>query len=81
MMPLAVPAEQAEQIRLNNWRPIEKYASGGYINFHSDVSDSTINAAYPPTTYARLANVKAEYDPDNVFNQNHNIKPVIKSLA
>jgi hypothetical protein len=29
--------------------------------------------------YDRLAAVKAEWDPDNVFGQNHNVKPLAEA--
>jgi FAD/FMN-containing dehydrogenase len=33
-------------------------------------------AGYGRENYERLAAVKAEYDPDNVFHLHHNIKPL-----
>jgi hypothetical protein len=46
-----------------------------YANFHSDIADDQVVAAFGPERYARLAAVKARFDPDNVFHLNANIKP------
>jgi hypothetical protein len=73
--------EQAQHIRQTAWCPLEPVTSGAYINFLSDASDASVAAAYPSATYARLASIKATYDPDNVFNQNQNIKPAAKTQA
>jgi FAD/FMN-containing dehydrogenase len=69
--------EQAQQIRQAAWQPLAPFASGAYLNFVSDVSEATVAAIYPSATYARLARIKAEYDPDNIFNQTQNIKPAL----
>ncbi|MEO8612934.1 MAG: FAD-binding oxidoreductase [Chloroflexota bacterium] len=75
LMPQDVPQEQAKQKGAEAWRPLEPFVSGAYANFLTDASELSVTAAYPDSTYARLAQVKAQYDPDNLFNQNHNIKP------
>jgi FAD/FMN-containing dehydrogenase len=74
-VPVDASPEQVSQKRAEIWEPLKPYASGAYTNFLTDASESSVAAAYPSATYARLASVKAAYDPDNVFNQNHNIKP------
>lgn len=61
------------------WRPLEPYSRGAYLNFLTDARESNVVEVYPSTTYARLASIKAIYDPDNVFNQNQNIKPATKT--
>ncbi len=76
LVPLDTTPEQANGIREESWRPLKPFTSGAYINFLTDVGEPSVAAAYPTATYSRLASVKASYDPDNVFNQNHNIKPV-----
>jgi FAD/FMN-containing dehydrogenase len=38
-----------------------------------------VAAAYPDATYARLARIKAIYDPENLFHQNLNIPPAAQS--
>jgi FAD/FMN-containing dehydrogenase len=53
---------------------IKPYAmGGGYVNFHMDEPDR-VRGMYG-ANYDRLARVKAQYDPDNVFRVNQNIQP------
>ena len=51
------------------------HAAGGvYINFLNEDESDRIAEAYGQN-YARLAQVKAQYDPDNLFRTNQNIRP------
>ena len=53
---------------------VAPHANGGvYVNLLSGEGDR-VRAAYGPN-YERLARLKAEWDPDNVFRSNHNIPP------
>ncbi|HKA94127.1 MAG TPA: BBE domain-containing protein, partial [Acidimicrobiia bacterium] len=46
------------------------------VNFlDSDDDTSRVREAYGDDTYQRLAEIKAKYDPDNVFHNNKNIQP------
>ena len=46
------------------------------MNFlDSDDDTSLVRDAYGDATYGRLADVKAKYDPANVFRNNKNIPP------
>jgi FAD/FMN-containing dehydrogenase len=47
----------------------------GYVGFLGDEGEARVQAAYPGATYHRLAAVKAQYDPDNLFRLNQNIPP------
>ena len=52
---------------------------GVYINFVGDEGDARVREAYPDSTWARLAAVKAQYDPTNLFRLNQNIPPAASS--
>jgi FAD/FMN-containing dehydrogenase len=57
-------------------RDIAHFANGGiYLNFIDDEGEDRVRAAFGAQKYARLAAIKAEYDPQNVFRGNQNIKP------
>jgi FAD/FMN-containing dehydrogenase len=57
-------------------RDIARFASGGvYLNFIGDEGEDRVRAAFGDAKYDRLAAVKAEWDPQNVFHGNQNIKP------
>jgi FAD/FMN-containing dehydrogenase len=49
-------------------------AGGAYVNMMMDEGQERVKASYGEN-YARLAKIKAEYDPGNVFHVNQNIKP------
>jgi FAD/FMN-containing dehydrogenase len=47
---------------------------GGYVNFQMQESGDRVRGMYG-SNYDRLARIKAQYDPDNVFRVNQNIAP------
>ncbi len=57
------------------WEALHPYSAGGaYVNFMMEEGQARVKATYG-SNYARLAEVKAAYDPDNVFRVNQNIAP------
>ena len=69
--PEAARAEHTEQI----WRALQPYALGVYVNFLGNEGEHRVRDAYPAATHARLADLKARYDPTNLFRHNQNIAP------
>ena len=54
------------------------YASPGvYVNFLGDDGEAELRAAYR-ASYDRLAAIKAQYDPTNLFRRNQNIRPALR---
>lgn len=79
--PFALWEDSADTDRNIEWarafrRDIARYASGGvYLNFIGEEGEDRVRAAYGDEKYARLAAIKGEWDPTNVFTGNQNIKP------
>jgi FAD/FMN-containing dehydrogenase len=52
------------------------WATGNsYLNFIGDEGLTKVEVAFGPEKFARLRQIKAEWDPDNVFRHNQNIPP------
>jgi hypothetical protein len=57
------------------WQDMHPYSSGGaYVNMMMDEGQDRVRAAYGQN-YDRLAEIKARYDPMNLFRVNQNIRP------
>ncbi len=57
------------------WKAVHPYSAGGaYVNFMMEEGQERIKATYLGN-YERLTQVKAKYDPANLFRVNQNIKP------
>jgi FAD/FMN-containing dehydrogenase len=57
------------------WEAMRPFAHGVYVNFMSDEPALHTKVAYGDRKYARLAVLKSQYDPSNVFRFNQNIAP------
>ena len=68
--------EATRPAREQLWGTLSPHVNGAYANFLSEAEDTDVAAVYPAKTYERLAAVKREYDPENVFAGNHNVRPV-----
>jgi FAD/FMN-containing dehydrogenase len=67
--------EQMIQWAKEYWMALHPYAAGGaYLNMSMDEGADLVRAAYRDN-YARLAQIKAKYDPTNLFHVNQNIAP------
>jgi hypothetical protein len=61
------------------WEALHPYSSGGaYSNFMMDEGQERVEASYKHN-YKRLSQIKNQYDPDNLFRVNQNIKSGINS--
>lgn len=57
------------------WGRLAPHVSGAYANFLASATEADVAAIYPTQTYERLAAVKRQYDPGNLFAGNHNVRP------
>ena len=76
---LAVDPDPANNERMigwarDYWMALHPYsAGGGYLNMMMDEGADSVQASYRDN-FARLAQIKARYDPGNLFHVNQNIK-------
>jgi FAD/FMN-containing dehydrogenase len=55
---------------------LAEFSTGAvYLNFIGDEGEARLRAGYGPGSYERLAEVKAEWDPDNLFRAGGNVPP------
>jgi FAD/FMN-containing dehydrogenase len=73
-----VPTEQGRRRRDELLRHLRPWSTGGMnLNFAGveDAESDMVRAAYTPADFDRLTDLKARYDPDNMFRINFNIPP------
>src|SRR5437763_8338698 len=59
------------------WEALHPYSAGGaYVNMMMDEGVDRIKASYRDN-YKRLAAIKNQYDPTNLFHVNQNIRPAV----
>jgi FAD/FMN-containing dehydrogenase len=79
--PLTMWEDPADDDRAIRWTrdvcaDVRPWSTGAtYLNFVGDEGEGRVVAAYGRDNYDRLAAVKAEYDPDDVFHLHHPIRP------
>ena len=79
--PIACWDDPADTDREIAW--VEEYkqafapvSTGGvYLNFEPETSEENVRAGYRAGKYERLAALKEQWDPENIFSGNHNIAP------
>lgn len=59
------------------WSDLVPHAGSvaSYVNFMSEFEEDRIRASYGAGKYQRLSQIKARYDPGNLFHLNANIRP------
>jgi hypothetical protein len=69
-------ADAIKQWTVDYYEALHPYSAGGaYVNMMMDEGQDRVRASYGDN-YDRLARVKAQYDPENLFRVNQNIQPL-----
>lgn len=79
--PIACWEDPADTDREKAWvedftQAVAPARTGGvYLNFEPDTSEDNVRAGFSTGKYERLATLKEQWDPENIFRGNHNIAP------
>jgi hypothetical protein len=78
LMALGVPEDEESEATVRTYldaldRAVDPYRVGDYANFVMEPTDAS--RFFDPETWARLRQVKALYDPSDLFKGNHHIPP------
>jgi FAD/FMN-containing dehydrogenase len=58
------------------WEAMQPHATESvYVNYLGEEGEDRVRAAYGDAHYARLAELKRKYDPENILRSNQNIQP------
>ncbi|MFE0631252.1 BBE domain-containing protein [Streptomyces sp. NPDC058864] len=57
------------------WARLRSHLDGMYLSFGTDTDPGRLTDAFPEPALARLRRLKAEWDPENVFDRNFPIPP------
>ncbi len=82
---VGVDPDPANSSRITGWcrdyfDALHPYSDGGaYVNFMMEEGQERVQASFRDN-YARLAQVKAAYDPANLFRVNQNIRPAAAAV-
>jgi FAD/FMN-containing dehydrogenase len=80
--PFGLWTDPADDERAIRWTrdvraDVHPWATGAvYLNFIGDEGTERVVAGLGQDNYDRLATIKADFDPDNVFHLNHNVVPM-----
>jgi len=73
---LAVLGSNPERLDAS-WADLRSFSIGSYLSFETGQSPADLEHAFPTATLARLRELKAVYDPQNLLRDNFNIAPAI----
>jgi FAD/FMN-containing dehydrogenase len=67
--------EQERDWARDCWNALTPHHAGAYVNWLMDEGEQRVREAYGEQRYVRLQAIKRQYDPENVFRLNQNIRP------
>ncbi|WP_421741465.1 LLM class flavin-dependent oxidoreductase [Cellulomonas sp.] len=74
---LLASARGSRRVQIDSWWDrLAPHLRGVYLSFETNQSPARVAEAFPPETLARIARLKALYDPEHVFDSNFGVAPL-----